>query len=231
MDKIKHIAIIMDGNGRWAKAQGKIRTQGHFKGVQVVRDIAIAAKDRGIEVLTLYAFSTENWKRSKDEVNYLMKLPEVFFSNYMKELMAHNIKITMIGNMEDLPKDTARILNKAIEDTKNNTAMVLNFAMNYGSRNEIVQACEKYASDVVQNKVENKCNEELFSKYLMTADFPEVDLCIRTSMEYRLSNFLLYQLAYSELLFVDVMWPDFSETHLDDCLNQFKSRKRRFGGV
>ncbi len=231
MEKIKHVAIIMDGNGRWAKAQGKIRTQGHYKGVQVVRDIAIAANERGIEVLTLYAFSTENWKREKEEVNYLMKLPSLFFSSYMKELMEKNIKITMTGDMQKLPSDTAKVLNKAIEETKNNTAMILNFAMNYGSRDEIVQACKKYTQDVLDGKIENNCDEKQFENYLMTSAFPPVDLCIRTSKEYRLSNFLLWQLAYAELAFIDVMWPDFNAEELDRCLEDFKSRNRRFGGV
>ena len=153
MDKVKHVAIIMDGNGRWAKAQGKIRTDGHFKGVEVVRDIAIAANERGIEVLTLYAFSTENWKRSADEVSYLMKLPALFFSRYMKELKEKNIRITMMGDMNELPKDTAAILQRAIDETKDNTAMTLNFAMNYGSRREIVKAAQAYEEDVKSGKI------------------------------------------------------------------------------
>lgn len=231
MEKIRHIAIIMDGNGRWAKAQGKIRTEGHFKGVEVVRDIAIAANERGIEALTLYAFSTENWKRSSDEVGYLMKLPAFFFSRYLKELMEKNIRITMMGDMDELPVDTQNILKKAIEQTKNNTAMTLNFAMNYGSRREIVKAAEAYTQDVLDGKVENHCSEELFEHYLMTDGLPPIDLCIRTSKEYRLSNFLLWQLAYAELIFIDTLWPDFNEETLDYCLNEFKKRDRRFGGV
>lgn len=231
MDKIRHIAIIMDGNGRWAKAQGKVRTEGHFRGVEVVRDIAIAANERGLEVLTLYAFSTENWKRSSDEVGYLMKLPALFFSRYLKELMEKNIRITMMGDMEQLPKETAKILKKAIEETKNNTAMTLNFAMNYGSRNEIVEAARAYAQDVKDGKSGNDCTENQFEQYLMTAEFPPVDLCIRTSKEYRLSNFMLWQLAYAELMFVDVMWPEFSSEVLDQCLEEFNRRDRRFGGA
>ena len=231
MEKIRHVAIIMDGNGRWAKAQGKVRTEGHFKGVEVVRDIAIAANERGIEVLTLYAFSTENWKRSSDEVGYLMKLPALFFKHYLKELMEKNIRITMTGSMKELPKDTAAILQRAIDETKNNTAMVLNFAMNYGSRREIVEAAQAYANDVVSGKIENNCTEEQFEQYLYTAEFPPVDLCIRTSKEYRISNFLLWQLAYSELIFVDVLWPAFTSETLDECLNEFRRRDRRFGGV
>ena len=231
MEKIRHVAIIMDGNGRWAKARGKIRTEGHFKGVEVVRDIAIAAKERGIEVLTLYAFSTENWKRSSEEVGYLMKLPALFFSRYLKELMEKNIRITMIGSLDGVPKDTAQILRKAIKQTRNNTAMTLNFAMNYGSRREITEAARAYAAEVASGKIANDCTEEQFEQYLMTAGLPPVDLCIRTSKEYRLSNFLLWQLAYAELIFVDVLWPDFTSDTLDECLLEFQRRDRRFGGA
>ncbi len=231
MEKIRHVAIIMDGNGRWAKARGKIRTEGHFKGVEVVRDIAIAAKERGIEVLTLYAFSTENWKRSSEEVGYLMKLPALFFSRYLKELMEKNIRITMIGSLDGVPKDTAQILRKAMEQTRNNTAMTLNFAMNYGSRREITEAARAYAAEVASGKIANDCTEEQFEQYLMTAGLPPVDLCIRTSKEYRLSNFLLWQLAYAELIFVDVLWPDFTSDTLDECLLEFQRRDRRFGGA
>ena len=231
MEKIRHVAIIMDGNGRWAKARGKIRTEGHFKGVEVVRDIAIAAKERGIEVLTLYAFSTENWKRSSEEVGYLMKLPALFFSRYLKELMEKNIRITMIGSLDGVPKDTAQILRKAIKQTRNNTAMTLNFAMNYGSRREITEAARAYAAEVASGKIANDCTEEQFEQYLMTAGLPPVDLCIRTSKEYRLSNFLLWQLAYAELIFVDVLWPDFTRDTLDECLLEFQRRDRRFGGA
>ncbi len=231
MEKIKHIAIIMDGNGRWAKAQGKVRTEGHFKGVETVRDIAIAANERGIEALTLYAFSTENWKRSSDEVNYLMNLPALFFKHYLKELMEKDIKIMMMGDMAQLPKDTAKVLQKAIDQTKNNKAMILNFAMNYGSRKEIVDAANAYAKDVISGNTNEELTEAKFEEYLLTKDLPPVDMCIRTSKEYRISNFLLWQLAYAELLFVDVLWPDFTATHLDECIEEFKSRDRRFGGV
>ncbi len=231
MRECRHLAIIMDGNGRWAKSQGKMRTEGHFKGVQVLRDIAIAANDRNIEVLTLYAFSTENWKRSAEEVEYLMKLPAFFFKSYMKELMEKNIKIEMIGEWEQIPKHTTTVLKKAIEETKNNTAMTLVFAMNYGGRREIAAAAQAYASDVVSGHCPNECSEDVFESYLFTSAYPEVDCCIRTSLEYRLSNFLLWQLAYSELIFTDVMWPDFTEVELDKCLERFSNRERRYGGV
>ena len=228
---VRHVAIIMDGNGRWAKARGKVRTEGHFKGVEVVRDAAIAANDLGVEVLTLYAFSTENWKRSAEEVGYLMKLPAVFFSRFLKELMEKNIRIAMIGEMEQIPQETAKILNKAIEETRNNTGMVLNFAMNYGSQREIVLAARKYAEDVKNGLRDNNLEVEEFDQYLMTSEFPPVDLMIRTSGECRLSNFLLWQLAYAEFEFIDLPWPEFTADTLKECLDQFEHRDRRFGGV
>ena len=228
---VRHVAIIMDGNGRWAKARGKVRTEGHFKGVEVVRDAAIAANDLGIEVLTLYAFSTENWKRSQEEVGYLMKLPAVFFSRFLKELMEKNIRITMIGEMEQIPEETANILNKAIEETKNNTGMILNFAMNYGSQREIVLAARKYAEEVKLGLRENDLEVSQFDQYLMTSEFPPLDLMIRTSGECRISNFLLWQLAYAELEFIDLPWPEFTAETLKECLRQFENRDRRFGGV
>ena len=152
-EKIRHVAIIMDGNGRWAKKQGKVRTAGHYQGVENVRNIAIAANDLGVEVLTVFAFSTENWKRPEEEVSYLMKLPSVFFKRFLKELMEKNIRITMIGEMDQIPKDTAKVLQAAIDDTRENTGMILNFAMNYGGRREIVLAAQAYAKDVRDGKV------------------------------------------------------------------------------
>lgn len=225
----RHVAIIMDGNGRWAKSKGFIRTQGHLVGTDNVRNIAIAANDEGIEVLTLYAFSTENWKRSKEEVDYLMKLPFIFFKKFIDELMEKNIKIMMIGDMNDLPKDTASVLQKAIDQTSKNTGMILNFAMNYGSRKEILKAVKEYALDFKENNIE--LNEDVFSSYLYTKNLPEVDLLIRTSGEQRISNFLLWQIAYSELVFVNEPWPIFTEEIFKSCLNEFKNRDRRYGGV
>ena len=207
MEQLQHVAIIMDGNGRWAKAHGKVRTQGHLVGVDNVRNIAIKANDMNIKVLTVYAFSTENWKRPLEEVDYLMKLPALFFNKFMKELMEKNIKITMIGEMEGIPQETAKVLQRAIDETANNTGMILNFAMNYGSRREITLAAKKYALDVLNDKAGLDIDEKEFGKYFMTADFPEVDLLIRTSGELRLSNFLLWQIAYTEFMFVDEPWP------------------------
>ena len=231
MEQLQHVAIIMDGNGRWAKAHGKVRTQGHLVGVYNVRNIAIKANDMNIKVLTVYAFSTENWKRPLEEVDYLMKLPALFFNKFMKELMEKNIKITMIGEMEGIPQETAKVLQRAIDETANNTGMILNFAMNYGSRREITLAAKKYAMDVLDNKANLDIDEKEFGKYFMTADFPEVDLLIRTSGELRLSNFLLWQIAYTEFMFVDEPWPEFTPERFEYYCNEFLKRDRRFGGI
>jgi undecaprenyl diphosphate synthase len=224
----KHVAIIMDGNGRWAKKQNQIRTFGHQQGTEKVREIAIAAHDLGIEVLTLYAFSTENWKRPKEEVEFLMKLPDVFFNRFLKELMEKNIRIQSIGELSAFPDDTRLVLERAIEATSKNSGMILCFAMNYGARREIVLAAEAWA----QQKRENiALTEEQFSKLLMTHDYPEVDVCIRTSGEQRLSNFLLWQLAYAELVFEDKAWPEFMAEDLKRILSEVSQRDRRFGGL
>jgi len=229
MNDLSHIAIIMDGNGRWAKSLGKERTYGHYMGVKNVRNIAIHANERGIKYLTLYAFSTENWKRPEKEVSYLMSLPKVFFASYLKELMEKDIKVTMIGKLDSLPKEAKDIFVSAIEKTKDNKGMVLCFALNYGSRDEIIRAAKKYALDL--NKGIDIEKEEDFNKYLDTYDMPDVDLMIRTSGEERLSNFLLYQLAYAELLFVEKAWPEFDEEEFDKCIKEYEKRNRRYGAV
>lgn len=221
----------MDGNGRWAKAQHKERTFGHQEGSEKVREIAIAANDLNIEVLTLYAFSTENWKRPQEEVDFLMKLPDVFFKRFLKELMEKNIRIQTIGDLSKFPDSTRLVLERAIETTSINTGMILCFAMNYGSQNEIVQAAKHYAQDVLERKVENTLNEDQFENYLMTRNYPPVDVCIRTSGEQRLSNFLLYQLAYAELVFDEVAWPALSAAHFKEILEKVAQRDRRFGGL
>ena len=228
MNNLEHVAIIMDGNGRWAKEKGLPRTAGHKRGVETVREIAIYANSLGIKYLTLYAFSTENWKRPENEVNFLMSLPAFFFKSYIKELMENNIKVTMIGEFDRIPLEAKTIFKNAIEQTKNNTGMVLNFAMNYGGRDEIIHACKLSAQDYAKGIV-NDLNEESFKSYLMTKDFPDVDLLIRTSNELRLSNFLLYEVAYSEFVFIDRYWPDFSSKDLDYCINEYNKRNRRFG--
>ena len=232
MNYPQHIAIIMDGNGRWAKKQGKPRTAGHYKGSENVRDIAIAANDLGVKVLTLYAFSTENWSRPEDEVNYLMKLPSVFFEAYLKELMKNNIRIAFIGEMDKFPVETRKVMENAIEKTKENTGLILNFALNYGSRREITLAVQKIANEVKEGTLEvNDINEQVIENHLMTADYPAIDLMIRTSGECRLSNFLLWQLAYAEFYFTEVSWPEFTKEELVKALDIYANRHRRFGGL
>lgn len=228
---LQHIAIVMDGNGRWAKKKQEKRTFGHYHGSENIRNIALAANDLGVKVLTLYAFSTENWKRPLEEVNYLMMLPSVFIDRYLKELMDNDIRITAIGDLSELPEDTQRVLNRAIEKTADNQAMVLNFAMNYGSQAEIVRAANRYAEDRVTGTVTDSLDIDVFNQYLYTASFPPVDLMIRTGGEKRLSNFLLWQNAYAEFIFLDIAWPDFTKEVLQECFVEFNNRQRRFGDV
>ena len=229
MNDLKHLAIIMDGNGRWAKKNKLPRTAGHYKGVEVLRNITIYANKLGIKCLTVYAFSTENWKRSQDEVSYIMSLPKVFFASYIKELMENNVKVMIIGEKDLIPEETMSVINDAIETTKNNTGLILNFAFNYGGRDEIVRAAKNFAIDYAKDSTK-QLDEEAFSNYLFTAGLPEVDLVIRTANEKRLSNFLLWQCAYAEFVFVDELWPEFSSDVLDRCIEEYNSRKRNFGG-
>ncbi len=229
MNTLNHLAIIMDGNGRWAKQKGLPRTAGHYKGVEVLRSITIYANSLGIKCLTVYAFSTENWKRSEEEVSYIMSLPKVFFASYIKELMENNVRVMIIGDREKIPAETMRVIDDAIETTKNNTGLILNFAFNYGGRDEIVRAAKAFAKDYAEGK-KTDLDEESFKEYLYTKDLPEVDLLIRTGSEIRLSNFLLYQLAYSEFIVIDTLWPDFNNEVLDQCIEEYQKRKRNFGG-
>ena len=229
MNELKHLAIIMDGNGRWAKKNMLPRTAGHYKGVEVLRNITIYANKLGIKCLTVYAFSTENWKRSKEEVSYIMSLPKTFFESYIKELMENNVRVMIIGQKDLIPDETMSVINDAIETTKNNTGLILNFAFNYGGRDEIVNAAKLYVQDYKDGKV-NDLDEDTFADYLFTSGLPEVDLIIRTASEQRLSNFLLWQAAYAEFVFVDELWPEFSNDVLDRCIEEYNNRKRNFGG-
>jgi undecaprenyl diphosphate synthase len=227
-----HIAIIMDGNGRWAKKRALPRVAGHHEGMKVVRKITKLANQLGVKVLTLYAFSTENWKRPKSEVDYLMKLPEEFLGTFLPELIEENVQVKMMGNKEQLPSFTLNAIEKAMIDTKDNTGLVLNFALNYGSRVEIIEAVKHVLNDCNSGIMNEKdLTEDVFSSYLMTSEFNDPDLLIRTSGEIRLSNFMLWQLAYSEFWFTDTLWPDFKEEDLLDAIDAFQSRQRRFGGV
>jgi undecaprenyl diphosphate synthase len=227
-----HVAIIMDGNGRWAKKRALPRIAGHHEGMKVVRKTTMLANDLGIKYLTLYAFSTENWKRPKNEVEYIMKLPEEFLGTFLPELIDNNVQVKMMGYKDQLPLHTLNAIEKAVEQTKNNNGLILNFALNYGSRAEILEAVKKVLNDYQRGILkETDLDEENFSSYLMTANLPDPDLLIRTSGEIRLSNFMLWQLAYSEFWFTDVLWPDFSEEHLLEAIEAFQKRQRRFGGI
>lgn len=226
-----HVAIIMDGNGRWAVEKGLPRQEGHRQGVETVRETVRCSSELGINILTLFAFSTENWQRPAWEVNYLMSLPEKYFNSELPELVRNNVRVNLIGDDSKLPARVRKAVNEGAEATKNNTGMLLNFALNYGSRFEIVMAVNKLIKDAVDGKIKGKINEKEFSKYLYTADMHDPDLLIRTSGELRISNFLLWQLAYSELWFTDVYWPDFSRIHLMEAIKDYQVRKRRFGKV
>jgi undecaprenyl diphosphate synthase len=231
-DVPSHVAIIMDGNGRWAKKRALPRVAGHHEGMKVVRKITKLANELGVKTLTVYAFSTENWKRPKMEVDFLMKLPEEFLGTFLPELIEENVRVDMIGYMDKLPEHTRNAVGKAMEDTKENTGLILNFALNYGSRAEIIDGVKRVLLDVKSGIInENELTEEVFSSYLMTKDLNDPDLLIRTSGEIRLSNFMLWQLAYTEFWFTDVLWPDFNEEHFVEAIEAFQSRQRRFGGV
>ncbi|ASS91529.1 isoprenyl transferase [Bacillaceae bacterium ZC4] len=228
----EHVAIIMDGNGRWAKKRSLPRMAGHREGMKVVKKITKLASDIGIKVLTLYAFSTENWKRPKDEVNYLMRLPVEFLSTFLPELIQENVQVRVIGDQSMLPDYTVNAVKKAVNETKQNTGLILNFALNYGSRTEIVEAVKKILRDREDGKLHiDDIDEQLFSNYLMTKKLKDPDLLIRTSGEIRLSNFMLWQLAYTEFWFTDVLWPDFNEHHFLEAIREYQQRIRRFGGV
>lgn len=236
MERIPHhIAIIMDGNGRWAQKRHLPRVAGHKQGMQTVKTITITASNLGVKVLTLYAFSTENWKRPSSEVNYLMQLPILFFSTFVPDLVKNNVRVMVMGDIQRLPAKTQQAVNDAIADTANCDGMVLNFALNYGSRDEITRAVQEVAAAVQAGTISPEAiDEELVSQHLMTAslgEFADPDLLIRTSGEERISNFLLWQLAYSELEFVPEHWPDFDAESLKRAIIEFQGRHRRFGGL
>lgn len=228
----EHIAIIMDGNGRWAQQRGMPRTAGHKEGISAIIQTVRTAAKQNIKVLTLYTFSTENWKRPKSEVNYIMQLPKQFLQVHLPELIANNVQIRAIGDIEHLPSHTREAIQFATERTKNNTGLLLNIAINYGGRHEILNAMKKMMADMNDAKLSpDELDEQLFSKYLYTAGMTEPDLLIRTGGEKRISNFLLWQLAYTEFWFTDVLWPDFSEEELLRALREYSNRKRRYGAI
>lgn len=228
----KHIAIIMDGNGRWAKKRALPRIAGHHEGMKTVEKITMLANQLQVNTLTLYAFSTENWKRPKQEIDYLMGLPEEFLGSFLPKLIKENVKVSMMGNKSQLPKNTLKAVENAIKQTAQNSGLTLNFALNYGSRAEIIHAIKCLADDVQKGSIcVEDINDQTFSHYLMTKEISDPDLLIRTSGEIRLSNFMLWQVAYSELWFTDVLWPDFSEEHLLEAIEAYQRRSRRFGGL
>ncbi|MDQ6757567.1 MAG: isoprenyl transferase [Bacteroidota bacterium] len=226
----RHIAIIMDGNGRWAKDRGEDRLFGHFNGVESVRNIVEGCAELGIEYLTLYAFSTENWDRPHDEVTGLMELLIDTIRQEVPTLNKNNIRLHVIGNFEMLPAPAKKELNEAIAETESNTGLNLIMALSYSSRWELTNAVKKIAQDVKQNKLNaEEITQEILQKYLSTAQFPDPELMIRTSGEFRISNFLLYQLAYSELYFTNTLWPDFRKENLYEAIIDYQHRERRFG--
>ena len=231
----KHVAFIMDGNGRWATKRGLPRTAGHKAGLEALFSIVDAAKELKIEAITVYAFSTENWKRSKEEVDYIFKLLETGFDQRYDSIKRDDVKIRMIGTLDRLVGEYDSLkakIEKVVEDTKNNKGVTLNIAFNYGGHDEIIRAVKKVATDVKENNISiDDINETSFETYLMTYGLPKVDLMIRTSGETRLSNFLLWQLAYSEMIFTPTYWPDFNGDELKKCIAMYQKRDRRFGAV
>lgn len=228
----RHVAIIMDGNGRWAKARGMPRGFGHRKGVEAVREAVRSAREFGISYLTLYAFSSENWRRPAEEVSDLMGLLKLFIKRDLAELHSADVRIRIIGERERLTSDILKLLIEAEETTRNNKGLVLVIAFNYGARDEIARACRKIALDVAAGRLDaESIDAETIDERLDTADIPDPDLIIRTSGEERLSNFLLWQAAYSELVFVPDLWPDFDRAVFARALETFAARERRYGGV
>lgn len=224
----EHVAIILDGNGRWATKRNKPRTFGHKKGAENVVDIAIHAKNRGVKYLTLYAFSTENWKRPASEVDYLMKLLISFVEKKLDQLMAEDCKINFLGDLSKIPENTRKAVEKALDKTEDNKSLFINIALNYGGRDEIVHAIKSIIDDGYLSK---DIDEKLISKYLYTGNLPDPDLLIRPGGELRLSNFLIYQMAYTELYFTDCLWPDFNKDEFDKAIMEYAKRNRRFGDI
>ncbi len=231
-----HIAIIMDGNGRWAKAKGVPRIAGHNAGMQAMKEIVKASSQLGVKYLTVYAFSTENWKRSAEEVGGIFKLVVKYVNSELDELHRNNVKVKILGDYTAVPKAAVDSLEKSLETTKNNTGLQFNIALNYGSRAEIVRAVNNLKQDMDNGILPSntEITEELISRYLYTGtengDIPDPDLIIRTSGEERLSNFMLWQSAYSEFGFTDVLWPDFTPTEYERMIEAYQNRERRFGG-
>lgn len=228
----KHVAFIMDGNGRWARQRGLPRTAGHREGVQRVKEIIRGASMLGIETITFFAFSTENWNRPKNEVTVLMRYLDNFLGKEINELFKNNMRFVVIGRGDPIPKYLQVKIKKAQEKTKDNTGLRVVLALNYGGRQEIVDAAKKFAKDVLAGKADpESLDEKEFRSYFYAADLPDPDLLIRTSFEMRISNFLLWQLSYSELYFSHKYWPDFGISELKEAIKEYQKRERRFGGI
>ncbi len=221
-----HIAFIMDGNGRWAKKRGMLRTYGHKIGANAMESVVRHARDLGIKVVSFFAFSTENWNRPKDEVDEIFRIARDLLKSKKESFLKSNMKITVIGDVSKLPEDLQKEIAECEQLTKNNTGLIVNIALNYGGRAEIIGAINKIIKDGVK-----EVNEDIFRSYLQTCNIPDPDLVIRTSGEQRLSNFMMYQCAYSELYFPKTAWPDFREEQLDEAIVEFQKRDRRFGAI
>ena len=228
----QHVAIVMDGNGRWAKKRGLPRLAGHNAGMEALKEIVKRSDVLGVKYLTVYAFSTENWKRPMDEVSGIFKLLIVYMKKELDELHANNVKVKIFGDYSKLPKDSIDALETALEKTKNNTGLTFNIALNYGGRDEIMRAVRQLAAECCDGRLAaEQLTEDMVSDRLYTGGIPDPEVVIRTSGELRLSNFLLWQSAYSEFVFTDVLWPDFTPEEYERCIAEFQGRKRRYGGV
>lgn len=228
----KHVAVIMDGNGRWAKLHGMPRFMGHRRGVDTLKDLLRCCRDWGIAALTVYAFSSENWGRPLEEVNFLMTLFERVLRQELQEMMEENVRINFVGNLESLPKSLQEEIGRSVENTRNNKGIHFTIATNYGGRQEIVQACRAIVEQVQQGLIQpEQIDEALFERHLYTSEVGDPDLLIRTSGEMRLSNFLLWQVAYSELYVTETLWPDFNREEFHYALRSYQKRERRFGKV
>ena len=227
----RHIAVIMDGNGRWAKQHGLPRVEGHIAGAERVREVLRYAREFGVEYMTLYAFSTENWKRSKEEVEALMDLLSRFIDSYLDEMKQNGVRLLVTGRIDGLPERAANDLKRAMAETASLTGHTLILALNYGGRSEIADAAKKIAEEVRHGRLDPvKIDEQLFSRYLYLPDVPDPDLMIRTSGEFRLSNFLLWELSYAEFYVTDTYWPDFDREEFRKAIESYSKRDRRFGG-
>lgn len=229
---LKHIAIIMDGNGRWAKSKNLKRTDGHNKGMDKVVEIVETCAKLNLDYLSLYAFSTENWKRPELEVKTIFNILNIFIKNELNRLLDNNVKVVVMGDISKLPFQSKKLVEYAINKTKNNTGLILNIGINYGSRSEISMGIKSLLKDYKENNIDIDDIDELtLSKYLYTKEIPDPDLLIRTGGEKRLSNFMLYQMAYTEFYFTDILWPDFGKKELEEAIFDYLRRDRRFGGL